>query len=104
MKPSTLTRSRRRVLVTATRKALSGCCLAVLSLVALSSFSGNLNEDAFGTESPQNAQNCIEIRCEQVSLDPAQVTAFDMGGSCKLDFCPSLAEAHRADGRTDRQR
>lgn len=54
----------------------------------------NLNEDAVGSQPSQNTQNRAEIGCEYISLDPAQVTAFDMGGSCKLDFCSSLAETH----------
>jgi hypothetical protein len=63
-----------------------------------------VNENAFGSEPPQNAQNRVEIGCDYASLDPAQVAAFDASGSCKLDLGLALAETHRADGRTKGQR
>jgi hypothetical protein len=57
-----------------------------------------VNEDAFGSKPPQNAQNRIEIGREYTSLDPAQVAALDFCGSCQLDLGLALSETHRADG------
>jgi hypothetical protein len=41
---------------------------------------GDINDDALCSQAPQNAQDCVEIGCEQVPLDPAQVTTLDAGG------------------------
>lgn len=54
------------------------------------SFPGDMNENCFSSEPPQNAQNCFEIGCEYISLDPAQVAAFYTGGSCELNFRSAL--------------
>jgi hypothetical protein len=44
----------------------------------------DVNEDAFGSEAPQNLQNRAEVWCEYISLYSAQVASSYMGGSCNL--------------------
>jgi hypothetical protein len=66
--------------------------------------SEDINEDAFGSEPPQKAKNRFKIWLNSISFDSAQVTAFDCGGSRQLGLGPALAQTHRADGRSERQK
>jgi hypothetical protein len=75
-----------------------------VSLFPPFSLPGDVNENALGSKTPQNAQNRVEIGCDYTSLDPAQVAALDVRGSCKLELGLALAETHRADGRTKGRR
>lgn len=39
-------------------------------------FLGDMNVDMLASESVQNAQNRVEIGCEDISLNPAQMPAL----------------------------
>ena len=63
-----------------------------------------MNVDGLGSESAQNAQNRVEIGCEDISLNPAQMAPRDAGGSCKLDLGFALTQTHGANGGAEWQR
>jgi hypothetical protein len=67
------------------------------------SLSRDTNEDAIGSQSSQNAQDRIEIRCEQIPLDPAQVAPLDLRRSREFELGLTLTKTHRSDRRSKGQ-